>query len=113
VYLDKTVVILIVILAVAIIPAVLFVGFIGAIIYMIIQSGGQFFEVRLYNDRIMFHARGIGLFGWYDGAFMLQIWLFTLCAVSFLISLTSFVLFIKRRRLLKRRDEQTIKTYTI
>jgi len=105
---NKQLIILAVVLAISVIPAALFVGFIGAIIYMIIQSGGNL-QIRFFHDRIAFHSQG----GHYSGIFMPPLWLFFGCLVSFIIFLAFLFLLIRKHRELRRHKKEKIESYTI
>ena len=105
---NKQLKILAVVLAISVIPAALFVGFIGAIVYMLIQSGGNL-QIRFFHDRIAFHSRG----GHYSGVFMPPLWLFFGCLVSFVVFLVSLFLLIRKRRELRRYRKQKIESYTV
>jgi len=62
---NKQLLVLAVILAISFAPSAMFCGFVGAVVYMIILSGGNL-EIRFFDDRIVFHSHG----GGYSGAFM-------------------------------------------
>jgi len=105
---NKQILVLAVILAISLVPAILFCGFVGAIVYMVILSGRNL-EIRFMADRIVFHSHG----GGYSGAFMPQIWLFSACLVSFVVFIVSLFLLIRKRRTLRKQRAQKIESYTV
>jgi len=105
---DKQLIVLAVVLGISVIPAALFVGFIGGIVYMFIQSGGSL-QIRFFHDRIAFHSQG----GHYSGVFSPPLWLFFGCLVSFVIFSVSLFLLIRKRRILRKQREQKIESYTV
>lgn len=97
-----------VVLAVSSIPAALFCGFVDAIVYLLIRSGGNL-GISLSADRIVFRSHG----GGYSGAFTPQAWFFLVCSMLFVVLVVSLFLLIGKRRTLRKQREQRIESYTV